>query len=222
MFHWSFSCNPSALNYNAHGHFIRHYGTFYREITWRIKQAKINQWGARIKHWHDVWSQSKAKSYCKPCTIFLQKYGFAVVLFFPVHTKMMIIANKVYVHGNKYGLVPSYSSFPTLTISQAAWDTFVRAGPQTWLFYLPCFRYCCLRLPRGFWQSTSEVIIKPENKADVSLDSTLNASGLSLDIITEHSNDRVNPVAIAESTEESGRYHDTQITVLCCALNYLD
>ena len=66
------------------------------------------------------------------------------------------------------------------------------------------------------------MIIKPENKADVSLDSTLNASGLSLDIITEHSNDRVNPVAIAESTEESGRYHDTQITVLCCALNYLD
>lgn len=46
--------------------------------------------------------------------------------------------------------------------------------------------------------------IKSENKADVSLDSTLNASDLSLDIITEHSDDRVNPVANAESTEESG------------------
>ena len=64
--------------------------------------------------------------------------------------------------------------------------------------------------------------IKPENKADVSLDSTLNASDLSLDIITEHSNDRVNAVTKAESTEESGIYHDKQITALCCALNYLD
>ena len=59
---------------------------------------------------------------------------------------------------------------------------------------------------------------KPENKADVSLDSTLNTNDLSLDIITEDSNDRVNPVTNAESTEESGTYHDTQITALCSAL----
>ena len=129
MFHWNRSCNLSALNCNAHTHFIRHYGAFYRGITWRIKQAKINQWGVRIKHWYDVWSQSKARSYCKPCAIFLQKYSFAVVLFFPVPTKMMIIADKVYVHGNKYGLVPSQSSFPTLAISLAAWDKFVRDAP---------------------------------------------------------------------------------------------
>lgn len=63
--------------------------------------------------------------------------------------------------------------------------------------------------------------IKPENKAYVLLDSTLNASVLSLDIITEHSNDRVNRVANAESTEESGKYHDTQITALCCALDQM-
>ena len=64
--------------------------------------------------------------------------------------------------------------------------------------------------------------IKPENKADVSLDSTLNASDLSLDIITEHSNNRVNTVTNGESTEKSGTYHDTQFTALCCALNYLN
>ncbi|XP_015780401.1 PREDICTED: poly(A) polymerase type 3-like [Acropora digitifera] len=55
----------------------------------------------------------------------------------------------------------------------------------------------------GKKETTTEVTIKSENKADVSLDSTLNASDLSLDIITEYSNDRVNPVANAESTEES-------------------
>ena len=64
--------------------------------------------------------------------------------------------------------------------------------------------------------------IKSENKADVSLDSTLNASDLSLDIITELSNDRVSAVTNAESTEESGTYQDAQMTALCCALNYLD
>ena len=64
--------------------------------------------------------------------------------------------------------------------------------------------------------------IKPENKADVSLDSTLNASDLSLDIVTEHSDVRASPVANAKSTEKSSRYHGTQITALCCALNYLD
>ena len=63
---------------------------------------------------------------------------------------------------------------------------------------------------------------KPENKADVSLDSTLNTNDLSLDIRTEHSDDRVNHVTNAESSEESGTYHDTHITGLCCALNYLD
>ncbi|XP_067025706.1 poly(A) polymerase beta-like [Acropora muricata] len=55
----------------------------------------------------------------------------------------------------------------------------------------------------GKKETTTKVTIKSENKADVSLDSTLNASDLSLDIITEHSDDRVNPVANAESTEES-------------------
>ncbi|XP_044169977.1 poly(A) polymerase alpha-like, partial [Acropora millepora] len=55
----------------------------------------------------------------------------------------------------------------------------------------------------GKKETTTEVTIKSESKADVSLDSTLNASDLSLDIITEHSDDRVNPVANAESTEES-------------------
>ncbi|XP_074632480.1 uncharacterized protein LOC141890840 [Acropora palmata] len=52
-------------------------------------------------------------------------------------------------------------------------------------------------------ETTTKVTTKPENKADVSLDSTLNTNDLSLDIITEDSNDRVNPVTNAESTEES-------------------
>lgn len=52
-------------------------------------------------------------------------------------------------------------------------------------------------------ETTTEVTIKPENKADVSLDSTLNTSDLSLDIITEHSNDRVTALTKAEGTEES-------------------
>ena len=66
--------------------------------------------------------------------------------------------------------------------------------------------------------------IKPENKADVhvSLDSTLNAIDLSLDIIIEYSNDTVNAGANAEGGEESDSYHNTQITALCCVLNYLD
>ena len=83
----------------------------------------------------------------------------------------------------------------------------------------PYSRYCYLRLSRGFWQTTTEVTIKPENKADVSLDSTLNTTDLSLDIVTEHGNDRVNPVTSADSTEESGTYHDTQTTALRSALN---
>ena len=56
---------------------------------------------------------------------------------------------------------------------------------------------------------------KPENKADVSLDSTLNTCDLSQDIITEHSNDRVSDVTNAESSEESGTYHDSHFTGLC-------
>ena len=64
--------------------------------------------------------------------------------------------------------------------------------------------------------------LKLENKADVLLDSTLNTSDMSVDITTEHSNDRVNALTNAESAEESGTYHDTQITALGCALNYLD
>ncbi|XP_044169962.1 poly(A) polymerase beta-like isoform X2 [Acropora millepora] len=52
-------------------------------------------------------------------------------------------------------------------------------------------------------ETTTEVTTKPENKADVSLDSTLNANDLSVDIITEHSDDRVNPLTNAENSEES-------------------
>lgn len=52
---------------------------------------------------------------------------------------------------------------------------------------------------------------KPENKADVSLDSTLNTSDLSLDVIAEHSNDRVGAVTNAESSGESGTYYDSHI-----------
>lgn len=80
---------------------------------------------------------------------------------------------------------------------------------------LPCSRYCYLHLALGFLQPTTEVALKQENKADLSLDSTLNTSDLSLDIISEHSNDRVNALTKAESTEESGTYHDTRITALC-------
>ena len=70
-------------------------------------------------------------------------------------------------------------------------------------------------MSRGFWQTTTEVTTKPENKADVSLDSTLNANDLSVDIITEHSDDRVNPLTNAENSEESGTYHKSYITGLC-------
>ncbi|KAK2568918.1 Poly(A) polymerase alpha, partial [Acropora cervicornis] len=58
-------------------------------------------------------------------------------------------------------------------------------------------------LPSSVPRQKRSSTLPPENKADVSLDSTLNTNDLSLDIITEDSNDRVNPVTNAESTEES-------------------
>ncbi|XP_068729674.1 poly(A) polymerase beta-like isoform X2 [Montipora capricornis] len=42
-----------------------------------------------------------------------------------------------------------------------------------------------------------------DNKADVSLDSTLNASDLSLDIITEHNNDSANTLESTQNSEEA-------------------
>lgn len=48
-----------------------------------------------------------------------------------------------------------------------------------------------------------ETKYNPDNKADVSLDSTLNASDLSLDIITEHNNDSANTLESTQSSEEA-------------------
>ncbi|XP_068729680.1 poly(A) polymerase type 3-like isoform X5 [Montipora capricornis] len=54
----------------------------------------------------------------------------------------------------------------------------------------------------GKKENTAEMKYKPDNKGDVSLDSTPNASDLSRDIITEHNNDSANTLESTQSSEE--------------------
>ncbi|XP_068729678.1 poly(A) polymerase beta-like isoform X3 [Montipora capricornis] len=55
----------------------------------------------------------------------------------------------------------------------------------------------------GKKENTAEMKYKPDNKGDVSLDSTPNASDLSRDIITEHNNDSANTLESTQSSEEA-------------------